>query len=652
MKKTVISVLIATATVTAAAQTAPLTGTPISSDYINGRDASTLFDGDRSTWFQAGKPDYSWAGLDLGEPHVITRVGYLPYNTSLSVLALFEGANNPDFSDAVPLYMVTERPEDISRMLYGDVTCSRGVRYVRYCGPADSRSVLRELEFYGIPGEGNSDALWQVTNLPTVVINTENAREPFDKETDIKCNVVIISDGGATELSAPATVRERGNASRSFPKKPWRIKFDKKQQPLGAPAKAKKWTLINNYGDKSLMRNILAFEAARMLDMEYVPFCRPVDVILNGQYKGCYQFCDQVEVGKGRVDIEEMTPEDAEGDALTGGYFVEVDAYADQELSWFTTGHYAMPVTIKSPDDDEIIVAQHNYIKDYFDFIEGQLKSSADGSYDATDPETGYRRIFDTPSFIRHMLVNEIAGNTDAYWSTYMYKHRTAPKVYTGPVWDFDLGFDNDSRTFPVTRTSGDGYLWDSGRASAANGMYYFAHRILVKDPTTAGEIHDIWREARRNGLSAEAFIELIDETEEELSESARLNFTRWPILDRIEHQNPRAAGTYAGEVQYLRDYILDQMPHLDEVIGYDPNEVDPDDPEDSIDGVEGDEPMIRIVGRRVITEGFEPGTRYAVYGIDGRLAAAGTCGSPSTDLAPGVYIVSTPGHVAKVLAK
>ena len=111
-------------------------------------------------------------------------------------------------------------------------------------------------------------------------------------------------------LSEPGTIRERGNYSRNFPKKPYRIKFDSKQHVLDAPAKAKKWTLINNYGDKTLMRNMLAFEISRQLGMPYTPYSKAVDVLLNGEYKGCYQLCDQVEVNKKRVAIDELTPRD------------------------------------------------------------------------------------------------------------------------------------------------------------------------------------------------------------------------------------------------------------------------------------------------------------------------------------------------------
>ena len=99
----------------------------------------------------------------------------------------------------------------------------------------------------------------------------------------IKSNVYIVSDAGKSLLSAAETeIRGRGNASWDFPKKPYKIKFADKQSPLGAPAKDRTWTLINNYGDKTLMRNILAFEVSRRVGMAYTPFCTPVDVILNG----------------------------------------------------------------------------------------------------------------------------------------------------------------------------------------------------------------------------------------------------------------------------------------------------------------------------------------------------------------------------------
>lgn len=611
----------------------------------SGHGVANLTDGDPSTYFQTEGTQYTWGAIDLGSPHVITSLRFSRPSGSDAVLGVFQGANNRDFSDAIPLWLIDERPAS-NVMTELTVNCSRGVRYIRYVGPAGSRSVLGELEAYGTPGEGDDSQLWQITDLPTVVINTVNSQEPYDKEHDIDGNIIIISNSGSEILSSPGSVRERGNASRQFPKKPWRIKFDKKQNVLDAPAKAKKWTLLNNYGDKTLMRNMLAFKIAELMGMEYVPFCRPVDVILNGEFKGCYQLCDQIEVNKDRVDIDEMTPEDIEGDALTGGYLVEVDGYADQEISWFRTSHYGIPITIKSPDDDEITAAQKRYITDCFNTLEPEMKN--------TDPETGYRRLFDNRSFIQHMLVNEVAGNTDCYWSTYMTKRRGDDKIYTGPVWDFDLGFDNDNRTFPVTEKSGDGFLWDSGVASAADGMRYFAQRILLKDPGTKAEILKVWSEARENGLSADELTDLASTYAADLDDSQRLNFMRWPILSHQVHQNPRAAGSYAGEVNWVKEYIKGQMAHLDQVIGYEPA-IGPDPGHDAIETIEPDdtaEGIITTVANTIVTEGFADGVSCEVYRPDGTLVTVFATGDTSGPLSQGIYIVRAGSRTVKLLVR
>ena len=538
-----------------------LTGTPIGSNPDN---ASLAFDGDESTTYRANQASYSWVGLDLGSSYVINQIKWVaPLNNPNQVmLGVFQGANNEDFSDAIPIAMIDNVSETSK-----EVDCTRGFRFVRYVGPSNSYCNISELEFYGQPGEGDDSHLWQITNLPTVVINTVDGEIPYDKEHDISSTVIIISENGSDILEKSETnIRERGNASRQFPKKPWRIKFDKKQNVLDAPAKAKKWTLINNYGDKTLMRNMLAFDIARAMGMDYVPYCTPVDVILNGEYKGCYQLSDQVEVNEGRLDIVEMGPDDNEGEALTGGYFVEVDGYANQEPVWFSTSYYRLPITIKSPDDDEITTEQLNYIRDYFNSFEALLRNSGTSSQ--------YREVFDVPSFIRHMLVNELAGNTDIYWSVNMYKDRSDPKIYTGPVWDFDLGFNNDFRCYPVTQRSGNGFLWNTNSIWPANGMRNVARQIMSVDTATEMDILDIWSTARNEGLTPEWLESKINEYVELLDQSQRLNFLRWPILSTRVHNNPVALGSYEAECDALRDYIYSQIQHLDEVIGYQAEEI------------------------------------------------------------------------------
>ena len=373
-----------------------------------------------------------WKGLDLGAPYVITQVGWNPKSTTTAELGLFEGANRSDFLDALPLYL-HEGASKANKMNYAEVNCSRGFRYVRY-RKSDMKGEYKiaALEFYGTEGEGDDSHLVQLTNIPTVYIHTLNDEAPYDKEHEIRCLISIISEDGTKLLTDSGKIRERGNFSRGFPKKPYRIKFDSKHQVLGSPAKAKKWTLINNYGDKTLMRNQLAFELSRRLEMPYTPFCAYVDVVLNGDYKGCYQLCDQIEVRKNRVDITEMTPRDNSGEALTGGYLIEADAYAYEETSMFWSDK-GTGVTIKSPDEDSITAEQTAYIRQQYNKMEKNWLTN-----------------LDLNTFLRHFLVGELSGNTDTYWSLYIYKQRSNDTLYVGPVWDFDLAFENDNRTYPI----------------------------------------------------------------------------------------------------------------------------------------------------------------------------------------------------------
>lgn len=543
-------------------------GTRYSVDYNTGQQSETVntkndvFDGNYDTYFASYDRSQTWVGLDLGEPHVITKVGYSPRITQPTrvVTALIEGANKPDFSDALPLYIIKETATE-RVMTYADVSCSRGFRYVRYVTPNDKRCNLAELEFYGYKGAGDDSHLYQLTNLPTVVINTANAEEITSKEVEITSTVYIISQDGTNLLVDTETgVRGRGNASWNFEKKPYRLKFSQKRSPLGAPAEAKKWTLLSNHGDKTLMRNILAFEVSRRMGLAYTPFCYPVDVIVNGEYRGCYQLCDQVDVRPNRVDVTEMKTSDNSGTNLTGGYLIEIDAYASTTEKVYFYSTKGTPVTIKSPDDEDITAQQRQYIENYFNTMEASVFAS-----NYTDVTNGYRKYLDLDSYLRHFIVGEFIGNTDTYWSVYMYKERGDDRFYVGPVWDCDLAFENDYRTYPINDTND--FLYCGKSSGASEAVNQMNNRIIKNDPLAHAELVALWEEAKRNGLDAASMLEYVDETVELLEESQELNFKRWPILNQWVHMNFQALGSYEAEVGTIRTYIQQRVTKLDELI-------------------------------------------------------------------------------------
>lgn len=526
-------------------------GTALSIDYDSGKSSTTVnkrenvFDGNFDTYFASYDRSRTWVGLDLGTKHIITKVGYSPRVSQESrvVLALIEGANQADFSDALPLAIIKQKG-NTRQMDYIDINFSRGVRYVRYVGPNDARCNLAELEFYGYPGEGNDSQFYQLTNLPTVIVNTEKAKDITSKETYLNSNVYIVSEGGKNLLSTSGTgIKGRGNASWGFPKKPYKIHFADKQSPLGAPAHDRKWTLINNYGDKTLMRNILAFEVSRRIGMAYTPFCAPVDVVINGEYQGCYQLCDQVEVGVNRVPAKD-------------GYLIEIDAYNYTEDVYFYSSK-GMPVSVHYPDSETITSAQKSFIQTFFGSMETAVFSS-----NYKDATNGYRKYLDLDSFLQNFIVGEFCGNTDTYWSVYMYKDGSQGKFFSGPSWDYDLSFENDGRTYPINNIND--YIYCSKGSVASDAVKQMVTRIVKNDSAAKARLAEIWDQKKASLADLNTYV---DQTAALLEESQELNFKRWPIMNATVHQNPRIEGSYEGEVKRVKDYISDRLTKFNQLV-------------------------------------------------------------------------------------
>jgi hypothetical protein len=547
-------------------------GTAYSVNYDNNSISTTVniksnvFDGNLNTIFASYDRSNTWVGLDLEEKHVITQVAYCPRQglPQRLELGVFEGANHPDFGDAVLLCVIPGKPEE-NKMTLQAVDNSRGFRYVRYVGPHDARCNIAELEFYGYKSEGDDSRLAQITNIPDVVIHTADAKDITSKEVYVKGIVSFISKGGTEVYADSLEIRGRGNASWDFAKKPYRMKLATKARILGNPAEARNWTLISNHGDKTLMRNLLAFELSKTLEMPYTPAGQPVNVYLNGEYKGCYQLCDHIDVRKNRVDVKEMKPADISGEDLTGGYLIEIDAYASSEDKWFNSNR-GVPVTVKSPDSDEIAYQQFYYIREHFNLWEAAIQA-----YNYTNPVAGFRKYMDTKTFIRHFLVGEMSGNTDTYWSMYMYKQRGDDRFYFGPVWDFDLAFENDNRIYPVCGwgESGD---WLFRRGSSAGNTRDLVNRLL-SDPEFYRELQHTYSDYRDWGrLTEEKLLAVVDDYAALMDASQKMNFTRWDILNTKIHQNNQPAGSYSGEVYIVKDYIRKRFAWMDKQLNYVPN--------------------------------------------------------------------------------
>ena len=534
-----------------------LTGEFISNLVSPNHQVAHAFDGDPDTYFGSNS-SAGWVGYDFGDSCVITKIRFM--RTTLKETFMkggwIEGANSLDFSDAVPLYIIREEPEmgawnDI------DVSFSLGFRYVRYKGPSNDYSRIAELQFYGKPGPGDDTKMYSPFNIPVILINCEDNAVPYDKVNEIPSVVTGLMPNGKKFIQETAGVRLRGNYSSgsSCPKKSYRIKFNNSKKFFGSPAKAKKWTLIPNYGDKSLIRNQLSFDISERFGMTYTPFHLMVHLYLNGEYRGVYQLCDQVDIRSGRLDITEMGETDVEGEELTGGYFLEIDGYANQEEWWFTSNR-SIPITIKSPDDPPV-AAQKDYISNHFNKMESLAFAQ---NYNV---ETGYHQYLDLPSFLKRHLHQELVANPDAVWSCFMYKERGDDKFYTGPVWDHDLAFDNDNRYHDNINNNRN---WSYTFCSKASSSTVSLWNNILADSTAQHKMQAEWARLRcTKAVDYDKLNKLIDDYYAMLGgEAQEMNFTRWDILNTTVHQNYTARGSFKAEVDYLREYLSKRIPWMD----------------------------------------------------------------------------------------
>jgi hypothetical protein len=91
----------------------------------------------------------------------------------------------------------------------------------------------------------------------------------------------------------------RGNSSQAFPKKPYAIETERKVRLLGMP-RERDWILNAAYTDPTLLRDVLAHDAARRVGLASSR-ARHVELRINGRYRGVYVLMERAELSKRRV---------------------------------------------------------------------------------------------------------------------------------------------------------------------------------------------------------------------------------------------------------------------------------------------------------------------------------------------------------------
>ncbi len=440
----------------------------------------------------------------------------------------------------------------------------------------------------------NASAELFFSKLPVIYINTENGVSITDKENYITSEFIIQGNSEyntetTTLYNGTAGVRGRGNSTWSLPKKPYKVKLDKSTNLLGF-GKSKHWVLLANFYDMTYMRNKLSYDLSGDLGEPYMQSIL-TDVVMNGQYIGNYQLCEQIRVDENRVDI--LNWEDVAADAakavkkangltsddqdaieeqmvadmgwvtsgsvkyngveysvsdcfeipdIDGGYILEMDEYMDEANTFYSSD--GMPMMFNSPEfvNKDMV----NYVSGYINAFEDAISS---GNHTTTyNGETvHYTDLFDMDSLVDNWIVQEIFFNEDFMKkSTYMYKD-SGEKFKMGPVWDMDWSsgaYQSAAKPYDQWQT-----LYFSANSQAKQW-----YKTLVQDPLFLRTVHARYWEVRDTYI--QDMLDSIDAIYAQVKESGEASLAAW--------NQGNGSSSYAKEINTFKTWMTNRIAFMD----------------------------------------------------------------------------------------
>ena len=427
------------------------------------------------------------------------------------------------------------------------------------------------------------------TNLPIVWI--EVGGEHIDRDHRIAARMKVVDNGKgklnyADTLRHPGqridyegdiAVRYRGNSTyNDSPKKAYSLRtleqplhrcYNKQKVALLGMGKDDNWALLAPYSDKSMMRDLLAFEISRPW-MEYVPEGRYCELFLDGTYYGVYILCEVVSRGKSRLHLDNPGQR---GDELTGGYLLEVDCndektytskYPPVKADGTPLTDRRIIIQYKHPDYDELSTAQLNYIHGRIDRMEQALAAG-----------TGYENHLDVMSFIDYQIAMEMGHNVDGYrLSGKFYKRRdsTDPR-FKMAVWDMNQAYGNTNR-LEGWRT--DTWIYQSNDLMYREGEVYlvpFWWQRLNSDPQYTARLKQRWAQYRSSTLDEERLMATVDSLANVLTACGAIdrNSQAWPRWGVWVWPNKYVAQSFDDEVSYLKQWLHDRLAWMDQQLNY-----------------------------------------------------------------------------------
>ncbi len=354
-------------------------------------------------------------------------------------------------------YVLSEKADENAKKMYGQYTEQREKYLKRYKKLSAERT------------------------LPMVSIITLDKKDILSKEEYVTSVVDVFNCDEDFAFSAAAGVKVRGNSTADGHEKPYRIKFDEKQNMLGLhDGKAyKNWVLLKSQWNLAMDYMGFTLADAILEDRYYSSDCTYVNVYVNGYFKGIYLLCEQNQVADGRVDVYEAKKSDKGTDI---GYLVEIDNYADEgDDPYFTMDYLGAELTDISGKTNTFVEADYSiksdintdeqkafiekYTKGVFKILyeaaENDNPMMFDEEYNVVSAEGVYKTakqaaeaVIDLESLAFLLIHDELIHDYDVgegsfYMAVDFSKDSSMKKLTFTAPWDFNWAYnDNPSRKF------------------------------------------------------------------------------------------------------------------------------------------------------------------------------------------------------------
>lgn len=371
---------------------------------------------------------------------------------------------------------------------------------------------------------------FKTAEVPQVFVTTQNGNgNKLNKADGYVITSVAVVDSDGKLLEGGGQIKVRGNSTANGAKKPFNIKFDSKQNVLGM-GKAKKWCLLANCFDPTLMRNHIAFSIAKEMELEYTGDFQYVELWLDGVFKGCYQLTEAVEQGSSRVDI----------DLDKGDFMIMYEASRVDEEATYVTPLEKLRFEIREPEEPTAEELAH--IQDVLDDAVQALYS---GDYEKLCEK------FDIESFAKYYVLNEFMKTCDFGFSSVYFYYQDG-QLHAGPAWDYDLSCGNSKNDYSSKA--------DVISAFFANWYpFLFKYSEFQKLATDVfNEYHDFFRSIYAQG----GFMDQTLATYKRVFER-NYNEAGWDVSKQYYRDGQPVGPTYEANYETLRSWFVARDAYL-----------------------------------------------------------------------------------------